>query len=223
MYAVLKDLAVNYVVFEGPPYNNYPDWFMDRVLPYIVEDEFGYQVLMSGGPEVGVNIHPGEDYDSEFKLSEGWDIFIMNSKGDVQRIDDDVFFRHFTEISGEVAAMNDDAVRYTIYEGYGDMIPEWMGIGTRTNGNITVMDTLMDVLNDVDDSLLTSHVMVILLNDRNETHYMSVESFEKYMVSSDFNTNYVNEHKSYYDVMPDEIDVAYHIGDGDETYGDLPW
>lgn len=226
MYTVMKHLAVNFVTFEGPPYQDYPDWFKDRVLPYIVEDEFGYHVLMgSGDPIDGVSIYPEEYYDSELKLVEGWDIFIMNPKGDVQRITDDLFFKHFTIVTGNVAALNDDVMRYTIYQGYGDIIPEWMGMGVKTSGDITVMDTLMNVLNDVDDKLLMSHIMVILLNSRNETHYLSIEQFDEHMVSSEFNSNYVNIDRPsrYEEAIPDEIDVPYHIMDEDMTFDGLPW
>lgn len=224
MYAVLKDLAVNYVRFEGIAYQDYPDWFVNLVMPYIVEDEFGYSVLMgSGDPSDGVSIYPEEYYDVELKLVEGWDIFVMNPNGDVQRVSDDVFFRQFTEVTGNVAALNDDVVRYTIYEGYGDIIPEWMGMGVKSHGDITVMDTLMNVLNDVDDGLLMSHVMVILLNKDEETKYISLEQFEEHMVSNHFNWDYPYENLKDGKFIMDDIDVPYHALDGNEDYSNLPW
>lgn len=219
MYTVLKDLAINYVRFEGPPYNMYPDWFVDKVLPYIVEDEFGFNILMgSGDPKEGVSIYPEEYYDVELKLVEGWDIFIMNPKGDVQRISDDLFFKHFTIVTGDVAALNDDVMRYTIYEGYGDIIPEWMSSKFKYRDGFTAMDTFMDVLEDVDDGLAMNQVLVILLNSRDETHYMDVRQFDEHMVSNHFNWNYVN-HK----IEPDVIDVPFHIDDEDSAYLGLPW
>lgn len=223
MYAVLKQYAVDYVIFEGTSYPDYPDWFMDKVLHYVVKNEYGCSILMNSP----VDIYPEEHYEQELMLVEEWDVFVLNRQGDVRRIEYETFYKHYEEIAENVAALNRDAIRYTIYEGYGDIVPEHFGVSA---GQPQIIDHMVEAMNDMGQDLLGSYAVVILLNNRNETKYLSIEDFNNHYISTDFpdRNRLLTKREKMGDDVEDIIDVPYHIDSaedltGDPDYDQLPW
>lgn len=199
MYAALIGDTIDYVIFEGVNHK-YPTWFEEKVLPYIVEDVSRYPLLINSP------IYPdtGSVMEDE-SVTEGWDVFLQNSKGDVLKVEYDTFYKNYEQLTDYKAAMNRDVIQYTIYEGYGDILPTHFKI----YGHDSVLQNVLDFLNDVDGELLEQSVLVILLNKNEETYYMDVEKFERHYVSNMFPNGGIIRNTCSSDNIPSEDELPW--------------
>mgnify|MGYP001340674138 FL=1 len=178
MYTALKKHVVAYVIFKG--LDEYPKWFTNEVMPYIAEDEFKYYILMSSGDPSNdrISIYPSEEYKQEFKLTEGYDVFIKNHRGDVLRMNLQTFHKHYTEISDEIAALNRYIMTYC-WVSDGNLIPAYINNYDRFSGR-TIGDIGLDLCLEIDE--LSLDVMALIVNDESDIMPLCPDTFYEHLV-----------------------------------------
>ncbi len=108
MYAAYKHNSIRYTIYEGIT-KDYPKCFRKEIIDHTYVDEFGFSI-----------------YNMD-TLVEGFDIFIMNSKGDIRRTNIDSFDDNFIQYNQHIAVPRHGVIfEYAIFDSFNDLLPGWV-------------------------------------------------------------------------------------------------
>lgn len=156
MIAAFKSTAIDYAIFNGLT-ERYPEWFEKIVVDHTYVDEFGFSIY-------------GLD-----SLVEGYDVFVRNSKGEVKKLDYELFDNSYLTINDRIAVPRASTIEYLIYDGVKSNYPGWFVEAVEYGLIERVYDTFY--FNEEGGPIPMDHCFVLLRNDYGDLKHIDYTTF----------------------------------------------